>query len=48
VQSLDESITDEEAIAVLGAIEDNHDAEQGINWDVIQYHIDDLKQGRDK
>jgi hypothetical protein len=40
VLSLDNSLNNEECISVLQAIEDNHDCNIGINWDVIQFYID--------
>lgn len=40
VQSLDESLTDEQAVAILKDVADNFDAEQGINWDAISASID--------
>lgn len=43
VQSLDESLTDEQAMKVLEFAERKHDAEIGINWDVLQMHIDYLQ-----
>jgi hypothetical protein len=33
-------ITEESADDILGNIERHHDASIGINWDVIEYHID--------
>lgn len=33
-------ITDEQAAEILGEIIDDHDANIGINWNVISYHID--------
>lgn len=43
VKSLDEDLTDAECMEVLEIVQDQHDAEVGINWDTIQYHIDELK-----
>jgi len=37
-----ENLTDEQASKVLEAVRDNFDAEQGINWEVIDYWIDEL------
>ena len=42
VQSLRESLTDGQALEVLGAVKHNHDASIGINWEVIEWHIDNL------
>jgi len=33
-------LSDEQAVAVLQNIEQRHDAEVGVNWDVISIHID--------
>ena len=35
-------ITDEQVSQVIHAMERNHDACIGINWDVIDFHIDDV------
>lgn len=43
VQSLDDSLTDEQAMKVLEFAKNKHDAEIGINWDVLQIHLDYLK-----
>ena len=43
VLSLDESLTHEECINVLERVARAHDAAIGINWDVIQFHIDEGK-----
>ena len=37
-----DKLTDEQASKVLEAVRDNFDAEQGINWDTIDYWIDEL------
>jgi hypothetical protein len=36
-------ITTEQARAVLAAAAVNHDAEQGINWDVLRAHLEDVR-----
>jgi len=36
----DGSITPEQARAVLKAADNDHDANIGINWDVLEYHLD--------
>ncbi len=36
------TVSDEEASEVLEALANNHDACIGINWDIIDYHLDDL------
>jgi hypothetical protein len=38
VQSIRPDLTDEQALAVLKAAEDGHDATIGINWDVLECH----------
>jgi len=35
-------LTDPQCIEVLKRCEDRHDAEIGINWEVIRIHADDL------
>jgi hypothetical protein len=40
VQGLDESISDSEAMEILEDIKNHHDAEVGINWDVLQQYVD--------
>jgi hypothetical protein len=42
VQSVRPDLSDEEANEVLGALENNHDANVGINWEVIEYAADNL------
>ena len=42
VQSLRPDLDDNEAMQVLSAVDDKHDANIGINWDVIQFWADDL------
>lgn len=46
VKSLDDSLTDDECREILQAAVNNHDATIGINWDVLQYHIDELKESK--
>jgi len=36
VQSLRGDLTDEQAMHVLDAVEDNHDANIGVNWAVLE------------
>ena len=43
VFSLDHELTEEQAIEVFESVAKNFDAESGINWDVIQIHIDKIK-----
>jgi hypothetical protein len=42
VQEIRPDLTDEQAWEVLQAVERNHDATIGINWDVLDYHADEL------
>jgi hypothetical protein len=42
VQSLRPDLDDNEAMQVLSAVDDKHDANIGINWDVIQFWADEL------
>lgn len=44
VKSLDESLTDEQCREILQAVNNNHDATVGINWDVLQAEIDSYKE----
>jgi hypothetical protein len=37
------TLSDETARKVLKIADDKHDAEQGINWDVLRAHLDDLE-----
>ena len=42
VQSVRPDLTDDQARQVLQAVERNHDATIGINWDVLDYHAETL------
>lgn len=42
IQSIRPDLTDEQASTVLQAADRCHDAEIGINWDVLRFHADDL------
>jgi hypothetical protein len=42
VQSVRPDLSDDEAYEVLEYLEDNHDANIGINWEVIEYAADNL------
>ena len=42
VQAVREDLTDKQAVKVLKALKENHNAEVGINWDVIEVTADDL------
>ena len=41
-----EPLTDEECREVLKRVDDGHDATIGINWDVLQYHLDEVREER--
>ena len=47
VKSLDSDISDEQAIEVLEYALDNHDANEGINWTVLEYWISHIKEDID-
>jgi hypothetical protein len=47
VKSRRESLTDEQCMQVLHRVDDRRDAEIGINWDVIDFHIDGLFGGEE-
>lgn len=42
VQDVRPDLDDDQCVEVLGVIADNHDANDGINWDVIEYTADRL------
>jgi hypothetical protein len=42
VQSVRPDLDDDQASGVLEAVADNHDANYGINWDVLTYWADEL------
>tara|TARA_B110000908_G_scaffold30648_1_gene36340 strand:- start:1389 stop:1586 length:198 start_codon:yes stop_codon:yes gene_type:complete len=44
VKSLDSKITDEQAMEVLELALDNHDANIGINWGVLEMWISHIKE----
>ena len=48
VQSLDEDLTEDECKNVLAMVDQKHDANIGINWDFIQYWIDEIVDERNK
>ena len=48
VESVDDELTDDEKKEVLYLTERYHNAEVGINWEVLQVHIWDVKQKRGK
>lgn len=41
VKSIDSTLTDEQAQAVLDRVKHNHDANIGINWEVIEQAINE-------
>jgi len=41
------TLTDEEAGQIVSALGDNHDASIGINWDVIDFYLDDMERQRE-
>jgi len=45
VLSLDTTLTPQQVEDVLTSIKNALDATIGINWDVIQFHIDQVKEG---
>ena len=45
---LDSWMTDEEAMTILRYMRRKHDAEIGINWTVIQHHVDELKYEKER
>ena len=45
VLSRDNTLTHEQCMEVLTSCKDNHDADVGINWDVIDYWIEHHKGG---
>lgn len=42
VQSIRQDLDDDQAADVLEAVADNHDANYGINWEVIRFWADEL------
>lgn len=42
VQNVREDLTDDQALEVLQALSDDFDANNGINWEVIEYTADKL------
>jgi hypothetical protein len=44
VRNVDNSATDEEAKATLRHAANNHDAEQGINWDTLEAALEAIRQ----
>jgi hypothetical protein len=46
ILSLDPSLTEEECMIILQNARDSHDANIGINWDVLQFHINEFKENK--
>ena len=44
----DSWMTDEEAREILQEMDHRHDASIGINWDVIEVYVDDLKHEKER
>ena len=44
VQSLDSDMSEEQSIEVLELALHNHDANEGINWTVLEYWISHVKE----
>ena len=44
VEGLDASLSEAQCLEVLQSVARSHDANIGINWGVIQCHIDSLKE----
>jgi hypothetical protein len=42
-KDMDIHIADDQAIEVLQTLQKNHDAEYGICWETIRYHVQDLR-----
>ena len=47
IRNQDESLTDDECLEIMRRIGDSFDANHGINWDVIDCHIDMFIKERD-
>jgi hypothetical protein len=47
VQSLEPKVTDEQAMEVLELALDNHDANVGINWGVLEFWISQVYKEND-
>ena len=47
-RDMDEKLSDKECMEILEAAKDDHDATIGINWDVLDYHIDAFMSDRKK
>jgi hypothetical protein len=42
VKEVADHLSDDECRAVLDRVESNHDAEVGINWDVLRFHAEQV------
>ena len=47
IRNQDDSLTDDECLEIMGNIANSFDANHGINWDVINCHIDMFIDKRD-
>ena len=47
VKSLEPKVTDEQAMEVLELARDNHDANVGINWGVLEFWISQVYEEND-
>ena len=47
-REMDVEVSDKEAAEILEWIERKHDANIGVNWDVIEYYIEEFVKERDK
>ena len=48
IKSQDSSLTDNQAREILHELKDRHDANIGINWEVIDIYIDNFKRELNK
>lgn len=46
IQSVDDTISNEDARTILQAIKEGHDATIGVNWEVLEYYVDLWKEGK--
>jgi len=45
IKEVDNTLTNDQARKVLQVLKKTHDASVGINWEVISYTIDAMKEG---
>ena len=48
VQSIRPDLDDDEAMQVLSAVDNKHDATIGVNWDVLEFWADELYPQEDE